>query len=128
MTLLQSVEQNPRACFDMDGSTLWSTAAAYRYPARLEGDPQASPGGPDNPAALPGATEQELESMGQLVLPADLEAGAARGVVNHPAINGRSFRVNNKFGHIGISACRSNPGKQPWAHFHPLFKDLKPNR
>ena len=71
----------------------------------LEYDPQTSSGAPNNTAALPGAAEQQLKSIWQLGLPRYLEACSAGGVVYNSAINNRSFRINNQFGH-GISLRR----------------------
>jgi len=71
----------------------------------LEYDPQTPSGAPNNTAALPGAAEQQLKSIWQPGLPRYLEACSAGGVVYNSAINNRSFRIYDQFGH-GISLRR----------------------
>jgi hypothetical protein len=73
-------------------------------PVFLKCDPQTSSGAPNNTATLPGAAEQQLESIWQLGLPRYLEARSAGRIVYNPAINDGSLRVNDQFGHVGISA------------------------
>jgi len=79
-------------------------SAVGRRTGFLKCDPQTSSGAPHNTATLPGAAEQQLESIWQLGLPRYLEARSAGRIVYNPAINDGSLRVNDQFGHVGISA------------------------
>ena len=88
--------------------------------SRLESDPQTSSGAPNNPATLPGATEQQLKSIRQLGLPKNFKAGATGGIVNNVAVNKGFFRANDQFGRTGTPACRSNASKPSRIHTSPL--------
>src|SRR5438105_1206352 len=80
-------------------------SAAGKRTGFLECDPQTSSGAPNNTATLPGAAEQQLKSIWQPGLSRYLEACPAGGIVYNSAINDGSFRVNDQFGRVGISAC-----------------------
>jgi len=71
---------------------VWSAAGFLKH------NPATPTGGPDHPTALLGAAEQQLESLGQLGLHVNVEAGTTRGIINNIAINDGSLRANNYFG------------------------------
>jgi len=52
-----------------------------------KGDSQTPPRAPDDATALFGAAEQQLETGRHLGLPRDLEARAARRIIDNPAID-----------------------------------------
>ena len=85
----------------------------------LECDPHTSPGAPNNPATFLCPAEKQFKSIAQLGLPAYLQAGPTRGIVDNIAINNGILRANDQFGRTGTPACRSNASKPSRIHDTP---------
>jgi hypothetical protein len=91
------------------------------FAASSKGHAKAYALGPDNTALLPDRAVKQLESAGQSALSANLEAGAARRIIDDVAIDGRRFRIENDLGRPAHVSRWTDPFVETrMCHFDPL--------
>jgi len=77
--------------------------------AGLERQPYSHCASPDHPAMLPRRAVQQFETVGQIEIFGELNAGAARRVIDKNAVDGRRLRTEEDLGRARNPASWTNP-------------------
>jgi len=76
---------------------------------RLERQPYSHRSSPDYATTLPRRAVQQFETVGQIEIFGELNAGAAGRIVDENTIDGRRFRTEEDLGRARNPTSRTNP-------------------